>query len=219
MTAALRRITVSIAAAAAATLLACADETRFVQVRQATDEPIAVSRIAVAPFRAVARPGAAPLLDDASPLIGGYVASALEGRSVDVVPPSDVAQGIGLAIAPAEAGDVRALAAAVHQKFGADALAMGVVHRFVDRSGESMGSTRPASVGFEVRIVAAPAGNVLWVGAFDQTQVALSENVLKAPQYPGGGTRWLTAAEFARWGAGLVVNQMPLAITPAAATP
>jgi hypothetical protein len=158
----------------------------------------------------VERPGAARLPDDASPLIGGYVASALEGRGVDVVPPSDVAQGIGLPIAPVEAGDVRALAAAVHQKFGADALAMGVVHRFVDRSGESMGSTRPASVGFEVRILSAPAGNVLWVGAFDQTQVALSENVLKAPQYPGGGTRWLTAEELARWGASQIVQTLPL---------
>jgi len=204
--------------AAAAALLACANETRFVEVRQASNEPIAVRRLAVAPFHAVARPGGPRLPDDASPLVAGYVASAFEGRGVDVVAPSDVAQGIGLSIAPQDALDPRAVAAAVHEKFGADAVAMGVVHRFLDRSGQAMGSTRPASVGFEVRIVSAPAGRLLWAGAFDQTQVALGENLLKAPQYPGGGTRWLTAEEFARWGAGLVVNQVPLAAAPLAAT-
>jgi hypothetical protein len=209
MTPALRRFAVSLAAAAA--LLACGDETRFVQVRQAPNEPIPIARLAVTPFQASDRPGAMPLPDDASPLIGGYVASAFETRGVDVVPPSDVAHGIGLDIAPAEALDARAVAAAAHRKFGVDAVAMGVVHRFVDRSGEAMGSVRPASVGFEVRILSAPAGNLLWVGAFDQTQVALGDNLLKAPQYPGGGTRWLTAEEFARWGAGLVANQVPIA--------
>lgn len=214
MSAALRRIAVSIAAAAA--LLACADETRFVQVRQAPSDAIPVSRLAVVPFHAAGRPGAPPLADDASPLIGGYVASAFEARGLDVVPPSDVAHGIGLDIAPSEALDTRAVAAAAHRKFGVDFVAMGVVHRFVDRSGEALGSVRPASVGFEVRIVSAPSGNVLWVGAFDQTQVALGDNLLKAPQYPGGGTRWLTAEEFARWGAGLVVDQVPVATTAAA---
>jgi hypothetical protein len=209
MTSALRRIAVSLAAAVA--LGACADETRFVQVRQAPAEAIPIARLAVAPFQGSDRPGALPLPDDASPLIAGYVASAFEARGVDVVAPSDVSHGIGIDIAPAEALDARAVAAAAHRKFGADAVAMGVVHRFVDRSGEAMGSVRPASVGFEVRILTAPAGNLLWVGAFDQTQVALGENLLKAPQYPGGGTRWLTAEEFARWGAGLVANQVPIA--------
>jgi hypothetical protein len=211
---ALRRIAVSIAAAAG--LAACADETRFVEVRQASNEPLAIGRLAVAPFHAVSRPGAAPLPDDASPLVGGYVASAFETRGVEVVPPSDVASGLGVSIAPGEVFDARAVASAAHQKFGADAVVLGNVHRFRDRSGEALGSTHPASVGFEVRIVSAPAGHLLWVGAFDQTQVALGENLLKAPQYPGGGTRWLTAEEFARWGAGLVVNQVPLATAAAA---
>jgi hypothetical protein len=214
---AVRRMAVSVAVAAG--LAACADETRFVQVRQATDEPITITRVAVAPFHAVERPGGPRLPDDASPLIGGYVASAFEARGLDVVPPSDVAAGLGVAIAPGEVFDASAVAAAAHQKFGVDAVVLGNVHRFRDRSGEAMGSTHPASVGFEVRIHSAPAGRLLWVGAFDQTQVALGENLLKAPQYPGGGTRWLTAEEFARWGAGLVVNQVPLAARAAAASP
>lgn len=209
MNSALRRLAVLLGAAAA--IAACANETRFVQVRQAPQEPIPITRLAVVPFQSAARPGARPLPDDASPLVGGYVAAAFETRGVDVVPPSDVAQGIALPIAPSDALDARAVAAAAHREFGADAVAIGVVYRFVDRSGEAMGSVRPASVGFEVRVLSAPAGDLLWAGGFDQTQVALGDNLLKAPSYPGGGTRWLTAEEFARWGAGLVAGQVPIA--------
>jgi hypothetical protein len=207
---ALRRAAVSLALAAA--LVGCvADDARFVKVLEATGEAVPISRLAVVPFRVAERPGGQRLPEDASPLVSGYVAAAFESRGVDVIPPSDVATGIGLGTAPGEAFDGRALAAAAHRKFGADAVAVGAVHRFVDRSGQAMGSTRPASVGFEVRILAAPAGTVLWAGAFDETQVALADNLLKAPQYPGGGTRWLTAEEFARWGAQRVVNQVPIA--------
>jgi hypothetical protein len=201
---------------ALAGLAACADGTRFVQVQRAPDQPLAIGRLAVIPFRAVERPGAPPIPDDAAPLVGGYVASAFEARGLEVVPPSDVAQALGLAIVPSEPLDVARVAAAAREKFGVDAIVIGSVHRFVDRSGEAMGSTRPASVGFEVRVLAAPGGALLWSGAFDETQVALGDNLLKAPQYPGGGMRWLTAEEFARWGAGLVVNQVPLAHTAAA---
>jgi hypothetical protein len=45
---------------------------------------------------------------------------------------------------------------------------------------------------------------------FDHTQVALSENALTAAQYPGGGTRWMTAEELAHWGVNQVVKSLPI---------
>ncbi|HEY8493690.1 MAG TPA: hypothetical protein VIN04_07320 [Myxococcota bacterium] len=211
-----RRSVRLLALAGLAALAACANGAQFVQVQRAPDQPLAIGRLAVVPFRAVERPGAPPLPDDAAPLVGGYVASAFEARGLEVVPPSDVAQGLDLAIVPGEPLEVARVAAAAHEKFGVDAIVIGSVHRFVDRSGEAMGSTHPASVGFELRVLAAPSGAVLWAGAFDETQVALGDNLLRAPQYPGGGMRWLTAEELARWGAGLVANQVPIARTAAA---
>jgi hypothetical protein len=64
-------------------------------------------------------------------------------------------------------------------------------------------------VAFEVTLFAAPSGQKLWSARFDETQRALSENVLNARRYPGGGTRWLTAAELARWGAQAAAGAMP----------
>ena len=45
---------------------------------------------------------------------------------------------------------------------------------------------------------------------FDHPQIALSENALTAALKPGGGSRWLTAEELARWGASRVVQTLPI---------
>lgn len=201
----------------AAGALACAQETQFVQVREARSEPLAIQRLAVAPFRITDRPGAPALPADAAALVGGYVGEAFQARGLDVVAASDLASHLGFAEPPREALDARAVAAEAHRKFGADAVVLGAVYRFRERSGEAMGSTHPSSVGFDVRIVSAPAGALLWSGAFDETQVAFSANLLRAPRYPGGGMRWLTAEELARFGAGEVAQTVPLVTAPVVA--
>jgi hypothetical protein len=67
---------------------------------------------------------------------------------------------------------------------------------------------RPASVAFEVSLHQTPTGRRLWTGRFDETQKSITEAILRARQYPGGGTRWLTTEEFARWGAEEVAKSM-----------
>jgi hypothetical protein len=96
---------------------------------------------------------------------------------------------------PREAGAVAA------REFGASAVMLGKVYRYRDREGQSYGASRPASVGYEVTLFEAPSGRRLWSSRFDETQQPLGENVFNAQRYPGGGTRWLTAGELARWGA------------------
>jgi len=182
----------------------------LVQVRESSagaGESLALKRVAVAPFRNVPRTGAAALRTDATSLIASYIAEGLAARGLDVVPASDVAQSISAGDA---ARDLRSELALAKDQFGADALVTGTVYRFRDRSGEAMGTLSPASVGFDVKIYRAPDGKLLWSGTFDHTQVALGENALTAAQYPGGGTRWLTSEELARFGALKVTKEVPL---------
>lgn len=193
----------------ALTFAGCAQN--LVQVRDSgpgTGEPLVLARVAVAPFRAAPRAGAPALPVDATSLVASYVAEGFGTRGVDAIPSSDVAQVLG----SAEIGaDLRSAIAVARDKFGADALVAGTVYRFRNRDGEAMGSINPSSVGFEVKIYRASDGKLLWSGVFDHTQVALGVNALTAAQYPGGGTRWLSSEELARWGALKLVNEVPLA--------
>jgi hypothetical protein len=72
-----------------------------------------------------------------------------------------------------------------------------------------MGTLHPAAVGFRVALQGAD-GRTLWSAEFDERQQPLGDNVLRAGQYPGAGTRWLTAEELARWGAQQTVKALPL---------
>jgi hypothetical protein len=206
-----RRIGSLVAVGWLAAVLGCAADTQFVQVQQQPNQPLAISKVAVVPFLRVTHPGAPTPPDDAPDLVGGYIAEAFGARGLEVVTPPDVGAALGLEGSPAAPLDPQAVARAVADRFGADAVVMGSVYRFRERAGQAMGTTQPASAGFEVRLYAAPSGRLLWSGTFDDTQVALSANLLRSPQYPGGGTRWLTVEELARFGAGRVAQAVPLA--------
>jgi hypothetical protein len=97
-------------------------------------------------------------------------------------------------------GDKAAFAAAVAREFGATAALFGTVYRYRERRGGELGATRPASVGIQLELLAAPGARLIWTARFDHTQQALSQNALEAPRYPGAGSRWLSAAELTRWG-------------------
>jgi hypothetical protein len=138
------------------------------------------------------------------------VTEALIARGLEVVPAESVARALAVERADRRPLVPRAVAAVAAREFGADAVLMGEVSRFVERSGQAAGTLRPAGVGFEVTLYAAPGAQKLWSAIFDETQKPLSENVLSTYRYPGGGTRWLTAEELARWGARETVQALPL---------
>jgi len=194
-------------ALALALVIACANES-LVQDRgkgAAGASPIAISKVAVVGFQPVQREGAEPLRPDAPDLVASYVTDAFTAYGIDTVPPSDVEQAFG-----ADAANGASVVRQAAEHFGANAVAVGTVYKFRERSGEALGTIHPASVGFEVKLYTAD-GRLYGSKVFDHTQVALSENALTATQYPGGGTRWLTAEELAHWGAQQLVKSFGLA--------
>lgn len=177
-------------------------------------EPI--RRIAVAPFRPAGELARARASTTAVPasvatsLVARYLSEALALRGVAVVPAEDMSRllaadaSIDGRLAP------RAVAELAAAKFGADAVLFGEVSRYEERRGQAAGATRPAAVGFEVTLYTAPGSEKLWSAVFSETQQPLSSNVLSTTRYPGGGMRWLTAEELARWGAEETVRALPL---------
>jgi hypothetical protein len=163
-------------------------------------------RLAVLPFAATGSllEGGDPLAPppaEASAQVARFVVEALEARGLEVIPPDDARAALG-----PEPGPAARLAAS---RLGAQGVLVGSVHRYRERSGEALGTLSPASVGFELLLFGSPDAARLWQALFDETQRPLSENVLNAARYPGGGSRWLTAAELARWGAGEVAAAFP----------
>ena len=179
------------------------------------DKRAPIARIAVAPFRATGSLARAPESTGTDPsvataLVARYLSEALASRGVSVVPADDVARALATPLSDNSRLVPRAVAQLVANKFGADALLLGEVSRFEERSGQAAGTMHPAAVGFEVTLYTAPGSKKLWSGVFSETQGALSENLLSNYRYPGGGMRWLTAEELAQWGALETANQIPI---------
>lgn len=189
----------------------------IVREQRLASSPGVLRKLAVIPFYPAETLGQSPPSRPSTPppsrweaaaLVTNFVAEALGARGLRVVGPSDVElafTGEGHAVPRLDPVAAAQLSA---RSFAATGVLLGRVMRYREREGGAAGATRPASVAFEVSLHEVPSGRRLWTGRFDETQQSLTANVFRARNYPGGGARWLTAAEFARWGAGQVVDAM-----------
>lgn len=213
----LRRRAPALAAAALAGLLAlgCGETLRSRAHPALAEGGPRPQTVAVAPFRLTG-----PLAEsagegspgrEAAALVAERLAAALAERGLEVVGPERVAGVLGIERAARAKLDAATAARRVAEAFGADGLALGSLWRFEERSGQAAGSLRPAAVGFEVTLHAAPSGESLWSAIFDERQHALTDNLFNAARYPGGGLRWLTAEELAVWGARETADAAPVA--------
>jgi hypothetical protein len=136
-----------------------------------------------------------------------FVTEETAQRGVDVIP----AQELRVAFAArGETGppELKTSMDTAHRKFGATSLLRGRVRRYRERGGQDVGRETPASVAFDLTLYSVPDGKRLWTATFDETQVDVAAAPGRARRYPGGGTRWLTAAELARWGAGQAADTL-----------
>lgn len=106
--------------------------------------------------------------------------------------------------------DVRpsAAAAEIAKKLKADAAMIGFVSMYQERVGSRLGADPTASVGFEVKVVAAD-GQVLWVGNYYERQRPLTEDFMGFVQRGGG---FVTAEELAEYGVDEVLKEFPFGV-------
>jgi len=163
-----------------------------------------IQRVAVMPF--TTRAGLIPTgsdvgltADEVSELVSNFMAEALSAEGVRVVFPNDLAQAFLSEERPVARRDPPAAAELAASRFGATSVVMGEVLRWRERKGEAYGTNQPASVAYVMTLYQAPVARRLWSSRFDHTQRTLMADPLTARKYPGGGTRFLTAAELARW--------------------
>lgn len=202
---------------AALTLLlaaGCALSAPIVQSRVVMAAPGLLHKVAVVPFEPdpELEHGTDPAGVShavAAELVTRFVAEALAARGVAVVAPNDLVLAFEAQGTVLPRGDAAALAALAASQFGATAVVLGRVSRYREREGGARGALRPASVGFALSLHAAPGGATAYEARFDHTQSPLSADLFGALRYPGHGSRWLTAADLARWGAENAIDDVP----------
>lgn len=95
-------------------------------------------------------------------------------------------------------------AAQAAKRLNVDAALLGLVSAYRERVGSRLGADPPASVGFQVSVVAAD-GQVLWVGRYYERQRPMTEDLIGFLQ------RWafVTAGELAEYGVDEVLKEFP----------
>lgn len=88
----------------------------------------------------------------------------------------------------------------IGQRVNADAVLFGRVSRYRERSGRGWGSDQPASIAFNLFLLDTATGKSVWSARFDETQQALSENLLNVGKFVKRKTRFVRADELAREG-------------------
>jgi TolB-like protein len=95
------------------------------------------------------------------------------------------------------------------KELDADFIFVGSVFRFEERVGSRIGVDKPASVAFDVHLLRVKDGKRVWNGKFDETQQALSENLLKIGSFVRRGAAWLKAEELSSVGMDEMLKRFP----------
>jgi hypothetical protein len=107
--------------------------------------------------------------------------------------------------------EIRPLRSAIElgKELGVDFIFVGYLFRFEERIGSRIGADKPASVGFDVHLLRVKDGKRVWEGKFDETQQALSENLLKIGSFVRRGAAWLKAEELSSVGMDEMLKRFP----------
>jgi hypothetical protein len=176
---------------------------------RANEESLVINSFAVMPVREVISPAGSD--DPSRPLLQSHAGLAVTAQIYRVlaaqtrrhfVPDLEV-QDMMTSIRR-DAHDLTDAARILAARAQIDAVIFGSVYRFQERVGTRFAASAPASVSFELALYVAQTDEVVWHGSFDETQQALSRNLLNWWMFWRAGPHWFTVRELA----GLGVDKM-----------
>ena len=91
----------------------------------------------------------------------------------------------------------------------ADFALVGIVFRYKERMGSSLGVQEPASVSFELHLFRLRDGRRVWDANLDETQEALFDDLLRAGAFLRGKAKWITAEDLAVSGMAELLKKLP----------
>lgn len=154
-----------------------------------------------------ARPIEVAVPDSVPDMIRHMVYSQLRLKPrLQVVPPETVGTLLGSQEEFARAEDRQETVRLLGQRLAVDAVLEGVVRVYREREGTKF-AAHPAAVGFEIRLVGARDGKVLWVGDYFEEQKPLTQDF---KGFLERGATFVTAEELARAGVVRVLRGLPL---------
>ena len=153
------------------------------------------------------RPIQASVPDSVPDMIRHMVYSQLRLKPrIQVIPPETVEQILDSPGGSSQAQERRETARLLGQRLAVDAVLEGVIRVYREREGTKF-AAHPAAVGFEIRLIGARDGEVLWVGDYFEEQKPLTHDFKGFLER--GGT-FVTAEELARTGVVRVLQSLPL---------
>ena len=90
--------------------------------------------------------------------------------------------------------------AAVGMCMKVDVLLVPHILAYHEREGSEAGITKPASVTMDLFLIDAKSGTLFSRSHFEETQTALTDNLLNTPKFFSRGGKWITGMQLAREG-------------------
>jgi PBP1b-binding outer membrane lipoprotein LpoB len=135
-------------------------------------------------------------LESVKGFVDGLIAADLgENNKVHIV-----TEGQLDALLTDAAGGRLAQMKALGAKLDSNAVLEVTVTRFHERDGSDLSVNSPASAAFEMVLTQVDTGMVLWAASFDETQEALSSNLLTLGKVKNRGFKWITVEDLVRQG-------------------
>lgn len=140
--------------------------------------------------------GSSSALNRGAGFVDGVIASEL-GKNVKV---HIVTERQLDALLTDAAGGRLAQMKALGAKLDSNAVLDITVTRFHERDGSDLSVNSPASAAFQMVLTQVDSGMVLWAASFDETQEALSSNLLSLGKARNRGFKWITVEELVSQG-------------------